>query len=438
MVRLLLLLVLLGAAATQARLEPGAVGSRTGGAQTQTRPHREQEKRHSLKADDRHEPPPPPLPPWVPPPGGFPTNACPCGELCKPLRRSAVANRTAQFFGFAATRIYNGSADAWRQWDWQSISTVEVWSTWHLPAANWGLLCRAHAEGVRVVVPLRGGSHGDGGRGVLLNATARKEWITSQVVELTHFGLDGANFDVEGQYNASLKAPLTRLICETQKMMKRYLPDATLTFDLNITPLNPTITGGYDYPALAKCLNHIVPMAYDMTNREVGANAPLPAILDGVTRQYHALGIAPSRLVVALPWYAYVFRCSTATVGTNCSLPAGARHNTTVWETSNLQLGYGEVLDLHESLGSPPVTYDRTSFFKWFDFVNASTKQRHRVSYDDPDTLLAKYKALLRAGVAGVGAWTIAATQRQSQAATEAASRQMWAAVAHALHDAVL
>jgi spore germination protein YaaH len=182
-----------------------------------------------------------------------------------------------------------------------------------------------------------------------------------------------------------------------------------------------------------KCLDHVVPMAYDMTMREVGANAPLPAILDGVTRQYPALGIEPSRLVVALPWYAYSFQCSTATIGTNCSLPAGAKHDTKIWEMSYLQLGYGEVLDLHEVVGAPPVTYDHYSVFKWFDYVNASTKQRHRVSYDDADTLLVKYQALLRAGVAGVGAWTIAATQRHTEAATEAASRQMWAAVAHAL-----
>jgi hypothetical protein len=139
--------------------------------------------------------PSPPLPPWVPPPGGFPMNPCPCGELCKPLRRSALENRTkAQFFGFAATKIYNGSADAWLHWDWQTISTVLIWSTWHLPGANWGLLCKAHAEGVRVVVPLRGGA-GSGGVGGYVtgsdNTTARKEWITTQVVELTHFGLDG-------------------------------------------------------------------------------------------------------------------------------------------------------------------------------------------------------------------------------------------------------
>lgn len=111
-------------------------------------------------------------------------------------------------------------------------------------------------------------------------------------------------------------------------------------------------------------------MVYHPGGPEVGANAPLPAILDGVTRQYKTLGIAPSHLVVALPWYAYVFRCSTAVFGANCSLPAGAKRNRTVWDMSYFNLGYGEVLDLHESIGAPPVTYEQTSVYKWFDYVN--------------------------------------------------------------------
>ena len=88
------------------------------------------------------------------------------------------------------------------QWDWSSISTVAVWSTWELPANNWSLLCTAHSLGVRVVVPFRGGDyHSD----QILNDTARKAWITKQVITLKHFGLDGTNYDVEGQYNSSKK-----------------------------------------------------------------------------------------------------------------------------------------------------------------------------------------------------------------------------------------
>lgn len=368
--------------------------------------------------------------PWKPP-SEFPMNRCPCGELCKPLSSSTRRHaHKKRFFGFWATKLYNGSSVAWHDWDWESISTVAVWSIWDLPAANWSMLCRAHSEGVQVVVPFRGGDyHGE----QILNVTARHEWITNQVSELAYFGLDGTNFDIEGQYNASRRTSLTNLICETQEMQQQYLPESTLTMDLDITPDNAVITGGYDYQALSQCLDYIVPMAYDMTGREVGANAPLPLILDGVQRQYHTLGVAPSKLIVALPWYAYSFICSTPNLGANCSLPAGAKHNTRIWEQSYQQLGYGEVLDLYSAIGRPPVTYNKIVQYKWFEFTNRTTEQRHRVSFDDPETLLVKYTALLKAGVAGVGAWTIAATQRSSIAATQSASKDMWQAVARGL-----
>jgi hypothetical protein len=43
--------------------------------------------------------------------------------------------------------------------------------------------------------------------------------------------------------------------------------------------------------------------------------------------------------------------------------------------------------------------WDSSAVFKYFDYVNTTTKQRHRVSYDDPETLLLKYKALLSIGM---------------------------------------
>ena len=223
-----------------------------------------------------------------------------------------------------------------------------------------------------------------------------------------------------------------------------------MTFDLDITPDNPTITGGYDYPALAQCLDYIIPMAYDMVGRSVAANAPLPAIVDGVVRQYKALGIKPGRLVVALPWYAYDFTCDTTldipttdqphptstptptpTPTPTCDLPPGG-HNAN-WETVHKTFGYGEVLDLHAASGAPPIMFNATTVTKWFDYLNTTTKQRHRVYFDDPETLLTKYTTLLKLGVAGVGSWTIDAVHRTDAADTAATAKAMWAAVASAL-----
>ena len=132
---------------------------------------------------------------------------------------------------------------------------------------------------------------------------------------------------------------------------------------------------------------------------------------------------------------AYSFTCSSQSAPTGCELPASTKHNTTAWELYHQQLGYGEVLDLHRSVGSPKVSFDNVSVFKWFDYTNTSTKTRHRVSFDDPQTLLRKYQAVLELGVAGIGAWTVAATQRAASSDTLATAHAMWSAVSSALRE---
>ena len=50
---------------------------------------------------------------------------------------------------------------------------------------------------------------------------------------------------------------------ETERSSPNDLVTASLTFDLAISPNASVIRAGYDYPALDRCLTHIVPMAYD-------------------------------------------------------------------------------------------------------------------------------------------------------------------------------
>ena len=201
-------------------------------------------------------------PQWQPP-AGFPTNPCPCGVLCKPLARAearplglsphqhrpsneTVAETAAEFFGFHATTIYNGTSDDWRHWDFDSLTTIAVWSIWQLPVSNWSMLCKAHAHGVKVVVPFRTtnvAADANDHSGQIMNATARHAWIQAQVAAVAALGLDGVNFDIEGQYNVSRRSSLTSLVCETQRALHAVLPGASVTFDLAITPDNPAITG---------------------------------------------------------------------------------------------------------------------------------------------------------------------------------------------------
>ena len=72
--------------------------------------------------------------------------------------------------------------------------------------------------------------------------------IGAQVGEVAALGLDGLNFDLEGQYNVTRRDAVTSLVCDTKRALNAVLPHATLTFDLAIAPDNPTIAAGSVYP----------------------------------------------------------------------------------------------------------------------------------------------------------------------------------------------
>jgi hypothetical protein len=142
---------------------------------------------------------------------------------------------------------------------------------------------------------------------------------------------------------------------------------------------------------------------------------------------YRKIGIPLAKLDVALPWYGYDIVCNDPQPGPTCVTPVGF---------PNRQIGLGQILDLHNAVGAPPIVFDPITVSKRFDYleeVNSSRHtQRRRVTYDDVDTLQAKYAAVLRAGVGGVGLWTADATHRDTELDTAALAKEMWASVRNA------
>ena len=81
------------------------------------------------------------------------------------------------------------------------------------------------------------------------------------------------------------------------------------------------------------------------------------------------------------------------------------------------------MLDLQASLADAPTLHlDTASASKHFDYTNRTEGKKHRVWFDDDETLATKYGAVLDAGVAGIAMWTADATQRVGPSDTLAAS----------------
>ena len=347
--------------------------------------------------------------------------------------------------------MYNGSDTEWQQWDWDRLTTVVT--TAHCPDkycdypispvmpvaeqhVDKALLCHAHQRGVRVVsftfwtgaTDVKGQDKGRPKDGQLANATARKEWVDWEVATAVRLGLDGVNIDIEGQMNATLRQPLTSLTCELRAALQAAIPNASVSFDLAIEPAYGPIAVGYDYLGLSRCVDTVVPMAYDMiaSGRVNGAaNSPLPGVLHGIA-EYKHLGVPLRKLNVALPWYGYDYVCDSLTPGANCTAPPGF---------PNRQLGLGQILDLRQAAGLPTVQFDRVSVSKRFEYFGMgpnNTRQRRRVTYDDEETLAIKYASVLRQGVGGIGLWTADATHRDQPNDSARTAAAMWSAVANA------
>jgi spore germination protein YaaH len=160
---------------------------------------------------------------------------------------------------------------------------------------------------------------------------------------------------------------------------------------------------GYDFRGLAAHVDFFVPMAYEFNwwNTLAGPNCPLPLLLEGI-EQYGALGIPPSQLVIALPWYGHDYSCVNQQSGSPCVLvPAQAGWN----HSSVVGINYHDALVLLRNGSSTTgLMYDHKTASSWFDYTDL-VGRRHQVWLDTPSSLTVKVAALKKAGVRGVSCW---------------------------------
>ena len=120
---------------------------------------------------------------------------------------------------------------------------------------------------------------------------------------------------------------LTALTTELASAFRAAVPHGQLSFCVQIWPdaypkqIPYPSHSAYNFQALAEQLDFLIPMAYDMYTDETWsgtdwnphANCPFPGLV-AAQQQFHAVGVAPSKLVLALPWYGYDFPCSNNSI----------------------------------------------------------------------------------------------------------------------------
>ena len=306
---------------------------------------------------------------------------------------------------------YNSSAQAWRSYDWASLTALVNYGN----VADPQMVQRARAANVTVL--------GNGcpacPRGwtrttQLLNATVRAQVVSAMVQFAAENQLHGLNLDIEGN-PAGTAGAVTSFVCELRTAMRAKLgPGSKLAFDGPALPTcyhskacNRSIPDvedyslRYDFKAIDKCVDWYLPMDYDLTGsapdgKAAAANSPLAVVTETVA-EYTALGVAPSKLRLLLPWYGYDMTCAPGSQSPACMVQLP-------WAMNNHEVGFASAWRRRQALSDKMFGRDADGS-PWYDYTN-STSWRHRVYYDDAVSIARKVAMAHAHGIGGIGLWT--------------------------------
>ncbi|ETO59366.1 hypothetical protein F444_22274 [Phytophthora nicotianae P1976] len=373
---------------------------------------------------------------------------CPCSSasLCLPVDFAGKKTRK-EIFAFSVA-----TDDRWKQYDWEQLTTV-AWNE------DKELLCHAHSKGVKIVV-----KHNFDDVNQLCNVSARQEWIKVQcqctslratacsapieccdcVLQTTYNMIvenyaDGVNIDTEKPMHGETSKCLASLVHELRHELEQHAltQNAQITFDV---PWAPRGVDGRYYPwsELAAASDFLFVMSYDMRSQiydacVAGANSPLALVKQGLQEFLFANDIAPSKLVLGVPWYGYRYPCLQEQQGAAiddaswCQIRPVPFFGAPCSDAAGGQIDYGDIRRLVKSHGLLE-QWDPTTLtpFVWYSPPEGG---RYQIWFDNPRSLKAKYALVCELGLRGVGMWN--ADTLDYTAVND--SQTMWSSLAEAL-----
>lgn len=309
---------------------------------------------------------------------------------------------------------YNGpidNGDDWHYFDFERATTIISMGG----AVPSGLVCTAHAHGVRVVK----GQVMDVDAG---NRTAVETWAATAAATAAATGADGVNvLAVRDPHSDQVGSALVKAL----QALRRALPrgaqvSATVPWRGAISAR--TAAGHADYIVLAaldSCVNSTHP-APNIDMRE----------LVNRLRNLRAVGPPPQKTVVALPWYGWDFRCRTSRSshnrlsGCDASPPV---ETAATWHGWNLQRSIAFISAELIQRSTPPVL-DNLSVTKRLNYTDSSGVF-HEVLYDDEVTLSRKYAACAAEKLKGVGVYTADMVSYLGNPEAHAIAVSMWSSI---------
>lgn len=416
--------------------------------------------------------------------GGTP---CPCvpASLCRPLspqqhksRREVFAYHSSGDVGrppnaWAAAGLANNGS-SWRSYNWTKVTSIGLFGEIN-GVEGWDLLCTAHRNNVRVLLPWYQTVRGQPNpviepynayrlehREVYTNQTyiaANAKQVASFVVSN---GYDGILIDAEelrpspgmakGAYGR-LRTGIVFWISRLRAELDIKLPNAMLTWtvDSNATNADPPKKHTIDFAALSPYVDFFQPMMYCLSGDTpiAGAfprriyhtsrsNDPIWS-LNLTAQTFAKVGVDRSKLVTVLPWFGSDFTCTSLVSCDELVLTA----RDTKWFGGQCGQGtdggpsLGQALALfanETALGrslSTELSWDEPSATSYFDWVNLTKNhsgvadgRRHQLWFDTPRSFgLKASMAIDTLKFRGIGLWL------PELAATATQAAEMWRAI---------
>ncbi|KAI6659291.1 Di-N-acetylchitobiase-like [Oopsacas minuta] len=232
------------------------------------------------------------------------TSTCPCEDasLCEPIPPAKGKTRLA----------YSKEPGNWKYYDFTKITEMVLF--FDITEIDPEIVCVAHKYNVQLHL------RGCFGNETFRNSTKQEKWIQENLKLLTDYHLDGINVDYERPRIAQWEPQLVDFMVELSIRVRSMNSNYQLTYCL---PTDPLLH--YEMVTIPTVMDYLMIMDYDHVwdihpnHCFATANQQPMKTIFGLTK-YMSLGIPPSKLVVGMPWYGYLYNCDNITSSGLCSL----------------------------------------------------------------------------------------------------------------------
>uniref|UniRef100_UPI00398E3DE8 di-N-acetylchitobiase-like n=1 Tax=Pristiophorus japonicus TaxID=55135 RepID=UPI00398E3DE8 len=292
--------------------------------------------------------------------------------------------------------VFDIGGKDWKHYDWSQVTTI-------IPVRTYDpeILCRAHANDVRVLLI------GRITQPLLYSPAVRALWINEQIQVAKRQFMDGIIFSYQQTLSAQsvFQTRLIELIRDTARIFHREIPGSQVTF---IVPWAPNCIEGqcYDFASIAKHCDILFVRSYDMHTQTINEcfaspNAIYHQVVSGLSA-YIKLGIESRKLVLGLAWSGYDYTCKRFFEPGRCELERKNLMRAPCSYHAARPVSYKDIMKLLPKSFTGKY-WDEVSRAPYLNYMVNITY--HEVWFDDPESISIKASILMKLKLRGIGMW---------------------------------